>query len=1129
MALDTPPAPAASSVLRTFLTADVRGYTRFTQEFGDEAAARLATKFAAVAREVVTEFGGQVTELRGDEALCVFASTRQALRASVALQKRFAEESERDSELPLRVGIGLDAGEVVPVEDGYRGGALNLAARLSSLAGAGEVLASDLATQLARRTKGLAYIERGLVDLKGFADPVRIVRVVDENDKPADAPPSASAPSRTEPDANGHETNDESLLPIGGFLGALPEGLLVAREQEFDQILASIQSVERSLGRLVLLAGEPGVGKTRLAQEVTLKARNHGFVMASGRCYEPEASVPFFPFLEALATLYSLAPDSINTALPDRWPDVQRLLPTPSHSQQSLLSEGQEEQQRLFWAVTGFLQAIAAERPVALLLDDLHWADGSSLELLQHLARHTRANRILLLGTYRDVEVNRQHPLESALADLGRERLLDEIEVRRLDADGTGLLVAATLGGDEVAPEFVHLVHRQTEGNPFFVEEVVRTLVDRGDVYRKDGRWEGRSVDDLEVPKSVRSVVGQRLARLSTGSQEVLREASVLGPAFTFPDLHLMCARDEAELEAAVEEALASGLLRETGRDTYAFNHALTQGTLYGELSSRKKRRLHLAAGQALEQLAEPARNLRIPELAWHYLEADDPEPALHWALEAGRAARELFAYDEAERHYRTALELARELKDAKAEVRATEELGRVLRTVARYDESIKVFDEAIQLHRAAGNAAGERWATAHIGRVHALKGTTALGIERVGELVNAIEARNGDDGPELSTGGLAALYTALADLYQASNRSEDQLAAAEKALEVARLTHDASAGARIQAEGQIWRASALAELGELNDARKMFEEIIPLAESTGDGLILSRALNSLATIYSEAGQYDREQAYIERALEASEASGDPTRTAYMNHRLGWFLLVRGKLADAEPYLERAASMWRALGWTRLAPWTLMGQATIAIARGDDARGEKLLRQALDLTKRPGQEYFLGSVLYLSLDRFVRYGDAESAIAFAASVERWPEEADAMHAYLLSPRAWIELMKGNLDAARDMADRATELASADQNRTILIDSLRLQGTLFAAEGAIEDARRAFEESISTARAIEQPYGEARSLEAFAQALRETDPGQSAKLLGQAREIYSRITATADADRVASFLGEGCRH
>src|SRR5947209_150787 len=313
--------PTVRTELLTFLFADVRGYTRFTQEQGDEAAARLVTRFAAILRQGIRSRGGKLIELRGDEALVVFGSARQALRAAVDLQARFAVETERDPSLPLQVGIGLDAGEAVEVEGGYRGEALNLAARLCNLAGPGEVLASEGVVYLGRRVQGLVYAMRGTVPMKGIAEPVGVIRVLPEGDAAG-----SETGAVTEPPA-------EVAMPIGGFLGALPSGMLVGREPEWLQIMAALEAVAEG-GRqltgstpLLLLAGEPGVGKTRLAQELTLKARHWHFLVATGRCYELEQTVPYYPFLEALTIIYNAAPAYVRAEIPRRWPYLARLLP----------------------------------------------------------------------------------------------------------------------------------------------------------------------------------------------------------------------------------------------------------------------------------------------------------------------------------------------------------------------------------------------------------------------------------------------------------------------------------------------------------------------------------------------------------------------------------------------------------------------------------------------------------------------------------------------------------------------------------------------------------------------------------------------------------------------------------
>jgi class 3 adenylate cyclase/tetratricopeptide (TPR) repeat protein len=697
MEVDSHPENATSTAVQTFLFVDIRGYTRFITERGDAAGVPLIEKFLSLARRVLTGRHGQIIGLAGDEAIAVFASAREAIRAAVELQASFSEASTADPSMPLQVGIGLDTGEAIRGGDTYVGAALNLAARLCKLAGPQEVLASEGVEHVAGKLDGIGYAERGLVQLKGFREPVRVIQVVDETRE--------SNLGQMGGRSMGEQSTSEASLPIGAFLGALPSTDLVARDQEMQRALAAADAAGAGRGRLVLLAGEPGVGKTRLAQEIMLTVRNRRFLVATGRCYEVHQSIPFYPFTDALTEVYNTCPPALRATVAARWPYLCRLLPELKTETLPAAQNSPEEQQRLFRAVTGFLQAVAAELPVAILLDDLHCADGASLELLQHLARHTHADRFLIVGTYRDAEVSRHHPLESALRDLMREDLVDRIQIRRLEPEGTAKLIAVTLGEGEVSRELNAMIHQQAEGNPFFTQQLVRFLVERGDVRREAGQWVQRPLHKVEVPESVRSVVVQRMERLGEKTQDVLREASVLGQTFMFDALVRLVGRAEVEVEDALEEARAAGLVEESQRDQYTFDHALTQQTLYAELPTRKRRRLHLAAAEALEQLPEGPRLRHSAELAWHLIEAAQEERAIPYALAAGDHARSVFAYREAERQYTSALELAEQAGKSQGEVDALVRRAQLRKDTFQGKEAVRDYERLLEIARSGGDS----------------------------------------------------------------------------------------------------------------------------------------------------------------------------------------------------------------------------------------------------------------------------------------------------------------------------------------------------------------------------------------------------------------------------------------
>jgi predicted ATPase len=272
----------------------------------------------------------------------------------------------------------------------------------------------------------------------------------------------------------------------------------------------------------------------------------------------------------------------------------------------------------MFAAVDRFLRALAGERPVALFIDDLHWADDATVELTHHLAWRTRGARVLLIMTVRRTDVRRDSLLADTMRDLGREHLVDLIKIPLLDMIETEALLAQTL--PEPGPNDLALrLYRATEGNPFFIKELLRSLIERGLVGQVEGLDAAGHFDELAIPETVRDVINERVARLSSDARDALILASVLGQTFEFDAVQAIKRCSEAELEAALGETIAAGLVHELGAMTYRFDHALTQASIDAYLSVRRRAKIHIAAAEALQQAAadQPAS---ASQLARHFL-----------------------------------------------------------------------------------------------------------------------------------------------------------------------------------------------------------------------------------------------------------------------------------------------------------------------------------------------------------------------------------------------------------------------------------------------------------------------------------------------------------------------------
>ncbi len=439
--------------------------------------------------------------------------------------------------------------------------------------------------------------------------------------------------------------------------------VFVGRQREMALLQAALEESLSGQGRLVMLVGEPGIGKTRTAQELAAAAGQRGAHVLWGRCYEQAGAPPYWPWVQSLRSyVQQRDADQLRSEMGPGAADIAEiflevrdklpgLVPPPA------LDSPEASRFRLFDSITTFLKNVAQSQPLVLVLDDLHWADQPSLLLLQFLARELGNARVLLLGAYRDVELSRHHPLSETLAQLSREPIFQRIPLRGLSREDTQPFIWATAGIRSPTAR-ADAIHDRTEGNPFFMAEVVRLLSEQGGLTEE----EAGGPLGIQVPEGVRDAIGQRLNRLTKQCNQMLTTASVIGREFDFKLLRTLREdQTEGQLLNAVDEALKAHLIDELpdATDRYQFSHALIQETLAGELSTTRKVRLHARIAQALEKLYGPQAEAHAAELTYHFAEAESvlgAEKLVKYSLLAGERALASYAWEEGSSHFQRGL-----------------------------------------------------------------------------------------------------------------------------------------------------------------------------------------------------------------------------------------------------------------------------------------------------------------------------------------------------------------------------------------------------------------------------------------------------------------------------------------
>lgn len=834
---------------------------------------------------------------------------------------------------------------------------------------------------------------------------------------------------KTTPARSHHPATPSFRLP---FVGRGREGL---------QLSDALSLAMAGRGAVLLLAGPPGIGKTRLLEELAGLAITRGAQVLAGRCYELEQNAAYAPLVEALrdllpafAALPPPCPLAQLAVLTPLLPELRQLWPgLPPH----LPLPADEERTRLLTTLAQVIPGCAYNRPAVLLLDDLQWADPSTLQALHHLGRQTGDRALLVVGAYRSTRVDAGHPLTALREQLARLGVLTEIPLPALAPDDVALLLDL-LSDEQDSAALAEQLHRETEGHPYFLAEVLRTFMqERLVTVSKSGRWRvaeeaaGRLAAGWPIPPTVRAAAQGRLDRLPLDDRRLLDHAAIIGRAFSLPLLARLLDQPESALAECADRLVAKGFLQARLPDSYEFGHELMRRAAVEALSEPRRRLLHRQAAEALA-----AMDAEAGSVATHYAASNRPWLALEPALAAAEAAARVAAFEEASAWCQQALAIA-ETHPAALPPGFRTRLHLQQRALWYYQgdlaHSLVADRAALDAARCEGDAAAELEALWHL--AHDETQAVAGGLSGLQARAVALSHALGD--PAAEARSLARLGSDTGFLAAPAERGA-ALDALDQALDLARQVGDPRLLHYVLCE--FWG------VGRLPAARAALEEALTLVRRLADPHEEVGTLAKLADLLTRQGDFPAAAHYGREGLALAEQVGNPTYGAWNQRALGYALAALGEIDQGLAHLEAAARTFAAHDWRAMLAGTLLREGLIQQAAGSPERAAPALARVLALSQETAEIYeeayaraVLGEVRLTLGDSAAGACDLDAA-AIALPRVSLPWHRGGILVHLAAGR----LRLGDVAAALAAATEAVALAEAEDLCKVRAQGLRIK-------------------------------------------------------------------------------------
>ncbi len=980
----------------TVLFADLKGSMELLADRDPEEARRLLDPVLEHMMEAVHRYEGTVNQVMGDGIMALFgapvAHEDHAVRACYAALrmqesvKRYAEAVHRTAGVPVHIRVGLNSGEVVVRSIGSDlhmdytavGQTTHLAARMEQMAMPGAILIPSGTLSLA---EGFVAVKPlGARPVKGLEHPIEIYEVVG----------ASTVRSRLQ--------------------AAAARGLtrFVGRDAELEQLRQALEQAGTGHGQVVAIVGEAGVGKSRLYWEFVHSHRTQGWLIVESSSVSYGKATSYLPIIDLLRVYFQVEPRDdarkIREKITGKLLALDRVLEPALPAFLWLLDVAVEEadwqrlaasqrRQRALDGVKALLLRESQVQPLLVLFEDLHWIDAETQALLDSLVESVPAARLLLLVNYRP---EYQHTWSGK--SYYRQLRLDPLSPE--SAEG---LLSALLGDDRSLTPLKRLLIDRTAGNPFFVEESVRTLVETGFLAGEPGAYRlAKPLESVQMPASARAILAARVDRLSLEDKRVLQAASVIGKDVPFVLLEPIADASEDRLRRSLTQLQASEFLYETRLFPdleYTFRHALTHEVAYGTLLNERRRALHTRIVEVMEGLYPDRLAEEVDRLAHHAFRGEVWDKALRYLRQAGRKATSRCAFREAAAYFEQALVSLQHLPDGPQATEQAIDLRFDLRSaLVPLGDLAPILDhlrEAERLALAVGDQRRLGRASSFLANLFQLTGNHDGALES-GERARAAATKLGDRSLELAANlYLGQTYCARGDYREAV----EVLTRNEVALQSEPIRDRLSEAAFRAITSRTWSVWALAELGEFADGLGRAGDAVKIAESVNHPGALVSAYLGMGLLCVRRGDFDRAIAVLDRGVALCRSAGIPAMFPFMATALGHAYALSGRIAEAVPLLEQAVEWAAGSGMTggqalRLAQ---LGEGLLLAGRVDDAvvAAERALALAREHKERGHEAWalrLLGEIHSVAgrLDVEKAAGSFRQAIVLAESLGMRP-------------------------------------------------------------------------------------------------------------------------------------------